>query len=68
MVNGAFIPRHRVVSIIVMDYRKTKCMREEFINSTEFYTYMYFKQGSNVIEPDSIQFNFKTKAYIRFEI
>ena len=48
--------------IIVMDYEKNEVYAGRIKDSTGFYTqYPNFKQGENVIEPDSIRFNFKTK-------
>ena len=48
--------------IIVMDYEKNEVYAGRIKDSTGAYTqYPNFKQGSNVIEPDSIRFNFKTK-------
>ena len=48
--------------IIVMDYEKNEVYAGRIKDSTGTYTqYPNFKQGTNVIEPDSIRFNFKTK-------
>ncbi len=48
--------------IIVMDYEKNEVYAGRIKDSTGTYTqFPNFKQGSNVIEPDSIRFNFKTK-------
>ena len=48
--------------IIVMDYEKNEVYAGRIKDSTGFYTqYPNFKQGENIIEPDSIRFNFKTK-------
>jgi lipopolysaccharide assembly outer membrane protein LptD (OstA) len=48
--------------IIVMDYEKNEVYAGRIKDSTGTYTqYPNFKQGGNVIEPDSIRFNFKTK-------
>lgn len=48
--------------IIVMDYEKNEVYAGRIKDSTGAYTqYPNFKQGINVIEPDSIRFNFKTK-------
>ena len=48
--------------IIVMDYEKNEVYAGRIKDSTGTYTqYPNFKQGANVIEPDSIRFNFKTK-------
>lgn len=48
--------------IIVMDYEKNEVYAGRIKDSAGTYTqYPNFKQGGNVIEPDSIRFNFKTK-------
>ncbi len=48
--------------IIVMDYGKNEVYAGRIKDSTGTYTqYPSFRQGSNLIEPDSIRFNFKTK-------
>ncbi|WP_395053823.1 putative LPS assembly protein LptD, partial [Flavobacterium sp.] len=48
--------------IIVMDYKKNEVYAGRLKDSTGNYIqYPKFTQGSNVIEPDSIRFNFKTK-------
>ena len=48
--------------IIVMDYEKNEVYAGRIKDSTGKYTqYPNFKQGANVVEPDSIRFNFKTK-------
>jgi lipopolysaccharide assembly outer membrane protein LptD (OstA) len=48
--------------IIVMDYEKNEVYAGRIKDSLGNYTqFPNFKQGSNVIEPDSIRFNFKTK-------
>ena len=48
--------------IIVMDYEKNEVYAGRIKDSTGIYTqYPNFKQGENIIEPDSIRFNFKTK-------
>ena len=48
--------------IIVMDYTKNEVYAGRIKDSTGAYTqFPNFKQGQNVIEPDSIRFNFKTK-------
>jgi lipopolysaccharide assembly outer membrane protein LptD (OstA) len=48
--------------IIVMNYEKNEVYAGRIKDSTGTYTqYPNFKQGANVIEPDSIRFNFKTK-------
>ncbi len=48
--------------IIVMNYEKNEVYAGRIKDSSGTYTqYPNFKQGANVIEPDSIRFNFKTK-------
>ncbi|AWG22261.1 organic solvent tolerance protein OstA [Flavobacterium faecale] len=48
--------------IIILDYEKNEVYAGRIKDSTGKLTqYPNFKQGSNVIEPDSIRFNFKTK-------
>lgn len=48
--------------IIVIDYEKDEVYAGRIKDSTGKYTQLpVFKQGSNVVEPDSIRFNFKTK-------
>ena len=48
--------------IIIMDYEKNEVYAGRIKDSTGTYTqFPNFKQGSNVIEPDSIRFNFKSK-------
>ena len=48
--------------IIVLDYGKDEVYAGRIKDSTGKYTqFPKFKQGANVIEPDSIRFNFKTK-------
>jgi lipopolysaccharide assembly outer membrane protein LptD (OstA) len=48
--------------IIVMNYDKSEVYAGRIKDSTGKYTQLpVFKQGANVIEPDSIRFNFKTK-------
>ncbi len=48
--------------IIVMDYEKNEVYAGRIKDSLGKYTqYPNFKQGTNVVEPDSIRFNFKTK-------
>jgi lipopolysaccharide assembly outer membrane protein LptD (OstA) len=48
--------------IIVLNYEKNEVYAGRIKDSTGAYTqYPNFKQGGNVIEPDSIRFNFKTK-------
>ena len=47
---------------IIMDYEKNEVYAGRLKDSTGAYTqYPNFKQGANVVEPDSIRFNFKTK-------
>ena len=48
--------------IIVIDYNKSEVYAGRIKDSTGNYIQRpVFKQGSNVVEPDSIRFNFKTK-------
>jgi lipopolysaccharide assembly outer membrane protein LptD (OstA) len=48
--------------VIVMDYEKNEVYAGRIKDSLGNYTqFPNFKQGSNVVEPDSIRFNFKTK-------
>ncbi|WP_291104509.1 MULTISPECIES: putative LPS assembly protein LptD [unclassified Flavobacterium] len=48
--------------IIVLDYEKNEVYAGRIKDSSGVYTqYPNFKQGANVVEPDSIRFNFKTK-------
>jgi lipopolysaccharide assembly outer membrane protein LptD (OstA) len=48
--------------IIVLNYEKNEVYAGRIKDSTGAYTqFPNFKQGGNVIEPDSIRFNFKTK-------
>lgn len=48
--------------IIVFDYQKNEVYAGRLKDSTGKYTQLpVFKQGANVIEPDSIRFNYKTK-------
>jgi lipopolysaccharide assembly outer membrane protein LptD (OstA) len=48
--------------IIVLDYEKNEVYAGRIKDSTgKYIQYPNFKQGANVIEPDSIRFNFKTK-------
>ncbi|OQD43106.1 organic solvent tolerance protein OstA [Croceivirga radicis] len=48
--------------IIVMDYTKNEVYAGRIKDSTGTYTQTpYFKQGDNVVIPDSIRFNFDTK-------
>lgn len=51
--------------IIVMDYEKQTVYAGRIKDSAGAYTqFPVFKQGSNVVEPDSIVFNYKTKKAI----
>lgn len=51
--------------IILLDYEKDEVYAGRIKDSTGKYTqFPNFKQGSNVVEPDSIRFNFKTKKAI----
>nr|WP_026705581.1 putative LPS assembly protein LptD [Flavobacterium soli] len=51
--------------IIVMDYAKNEVYAGRIKDSTGAYTQRpVFKQGTNVVEPDSIRFNFKTKKVL----
>lgn len=48
--------------IIVIDYQKNEVYAGRIKDSTGKYTQLpVFKQGQNVVEPDSIRFNYKTK-------
>lgn len=48
--------------IIVMDYEKNEIYAGRIKDSTGKYTQLpVFKQGTNIVEPDSIRFNYKTK-------
>ncbi len=48
--------------IIVFNYEKNEVYAGRIKDSAGVYTqYPNFKQGSNVVEPDSIRFNYKTK-------
>ncbi|MCL9804524.1 LPS-assembly protein LptD [Flavobacterium amniphilum] len=48
--------------IIVINYEKNEVYAGKINDSTGApIQYPYFKQGQNVVEPDSIRFNFKTK-------
>ncbi|WP_293892802.1 putative LPS assembly protein LptD [Flavobacterium sp.] len=48
--------------IIVIDYNKNEVYAGRIKDSTGAYTQRpVFKQGNNVVEPDSIRFNYKTK-------
>jgi len=48
--------------IIVIDYNKSEVYAGRIKDSTGAYIQRpVFKQGSNIVEPDSIRFNFKTK-------
>ncbi|MDG2431023.1 putative LPS assembly protein LptD [Flavobacterium sp.] len=47
---------------IVLDYEKNEVYAGRMKDSTGKYSqYPNFKQGTNIVEPDSIRFNFKTK-------
>lgn len=47
---------------IVIDYEKSEVYAGRIKDSANSYSqYPYFKQGNNIVEPDSIRFNFKTK-------
>lgn len=51
--------------VIVMDYDKNEVYAGRIKDSLGKYSqYPNFKQGTNVVEPDSIRFNFKTKKAI----
>ena len=51
--------------IIVMDYEKNEVYAGRIKDSAGNYTQRpLFTQGSNVVEPDSIRFNFKTKKVL----
>ena len=51
--------------IILLDYEKNEVYAGRIKDSTGKYTqFPNFKQGANVVEPDSIRFNFKTKKAI----
>jgi hypothetical protein len=45
----------------IMDYEKMKYMPDELKILQEHTLNFQISQGTNVIEPDSIRFNFKTK-------
>ena len=48
--------------VIIMDYEKEEVYAGRIKDSTGKYTqFPVFKQGQNVVEPDSIRFNYKTK-------
>ncbi len=48
--------------VIVIDYDKDEIYAGRIKDSAGIYTqYPVFKQGENVVEPDSIRFNFKTR-------
>lgn len=48
--------------VIVLDYEKNEVYAGRLKDSSGAYVqYPNFKQGNNVVEPDSIRFNFKTK-------
>jgi lipopolysaccharide assembly outer membrane protein LptD (OstA) len=47
---------------IVIDYEKDEVYAGRIKDSANAYSqYPYFKQGENIVEPDSIRFNFKSK-------
>ncbi len=47
---------------IVIDYEKDEVYAGRIKDSANAYSqYPYFKQGENIVEPDSIRFNFKTR-------
>ena len=47
---------------IIFDYEKNEVYAGRLKDSAgNFIQYPYFKQGTNIIEPDSIRFNYKTK-------
>jgi len=51
--------------IIVMDYEKNEVYAGRIRDSTGTLTqYPNFKQGANVIEPDSIRFNFNAAKHL----
>ncbi len=51
--------------IILLNYEKNEVYAGRIKDSTGKYTqFPNFKQGANVVEPDSIRFNFKTKKAI----
>ncbi len=51
--------------IILLDYEKNEVYAGRIKDSTgKFTQFPNFKQGANIIEPDSIRFNFKTKKAI----
>ena len=51
--------------IILLDYEKDEVYAGRIKDSAGNYTQFHnFKQGANVVEPDSIRFNFKTKKAI----
>jgi lipopolysaccharide assembly outer membrane protein LptD (OstA) len=53
--------------IIVLDYSKNEVYAGRIKDSTGKYTqYPKFKQGNNLVEPDSIRFNFDTKKALVF--
>ncbi|MCX2681503.1 putative LPS assembly protein LptD [Galbibacter sp. EGI 63066] len=53
--------------IIVIDYTTNEVYAGRIKDSTGEYTQTpYFKQGNNIIEPDSIRFNFDTKKALIF--
>ena len=57
-----YLDYHLKAGIIVFDYAKNEVYAGRLKDSLGNYRQLpNFKQGSNVIEPDSIRFNFKTK-------
>ncbi len=51
--------------VILLDYEKNEVYAGRIKDSTgKFTQFPNFKQGANIIEPDSIRFNFKTKKAI----
>ena len=53
---------HLEAGIIILDYEKNEVYAGRIKDSTGAYTqYPVFTQGKDVVEPDSIRFNFKTK-------
>ena len=53
--------------IIVIDYQKKEIYAGRIKDSTGKYTQLpIFKQGQNVVEPDSIRFNYETKKGLTF--
>ena len=53
--------------VIVIDYNRNEVYAGRIKDSTGAYTQTpYFKQGNNIVEPDSIRFNFDTKRALIF--